>query len=73
MLAEKLRPGGYVYMVTDWADYGDWALAELSATERLRNRYTGFAEGQSWRPETKIERKGIEKNHEVWELFFVRE
>ncbi|GHV27878.1 tRNA (guanine-N(7)-)-methyltransferase [Spirochaetia bacterium] len=72
LLAEKLCPGGYVYMVTDWADYGDWALAELSATNGLRNRYAGFAEHQSWRPETKFERKGIEKQHEVRELFFLK-
>jgi tRNA (guanine-N7-)-methyltransferase len=73
LLAEKLCPGGYVYMVTDWADYGDWALAELSATVGLKNRYAGFAEPQNWRPETKFERKGIEKQHEVRELFFVKE
>jgi tRNA (guanine-N7-)-methyltransferase len=73
LLAEKLCPGGYVYMVTDWADYGDWALAELSATPALKNPHPGFAERQSWRPETKFERKGLEKNHEVRELFFVRE
>jgi tRNA (guanine-N7-)-methyltransferase len=73
LLAEKLCPGGYVYMVTDWADYGDWALAELSATESLRNLYAGFAEPQSWRPRTKFERKGIEKQHEVRELYFIKE
>jgi tRNA (guanine-N7-)-methyltransferase len=72
LLAEKLAPGGYVYMVTDWADYGDWALAELSATAGLINRYPGFAEPQGWRPETKFERKGIEKQHEVRELYFLR-
>jgi tRNA (guanine-N7-)-methyltransferase len=73
LLAEKLCPGGYAYMVTDWADYGDWALAELSATVGLRNNYDGFAPPQAWRPRTKFEQKGIEKNHEVRELFFVKE
>jgi tRNA (guanine-N7-)-methyltransferase len=72
LLAGKLRPGGYVYMVTDWAEYGDWALAELSATAGLRNSYEGFAPPQEWRPETKFERKGIDKQHEVRELFFVK-
>jgi tRNA (guanine-N7-)-methyltransferase len=72
LLTEKLCPGGYVYMVTDWADYGDWALAELSATEGLRNAYEGFAPKQEWRPRTKFEQKGLEKQHEVRELYFVR-
>jgi tRNA (guanine-N7-)-methyltransferase len=70
LLASRLAPGGYLYMVTDWADYGDWALAELSATEGLVNAYDGFAVPQSWRPETRFERKGIEKQHTVRELYF---
>jgi tRNA (guanine-N7-)-methyltransferase len=88
MLAEKLRapisgiplrgseaagvPPGYVYMVTDWEDYAHWALDELSRTPLLKNAYEGFAAPQSWRPQTKFECKGIEKNHAVWELFFER-
>jgi tRNA (guanine-N7-)-methyltransferase len=71
-LAEKLRPGGYVYMVTDWADYGDWALAELSATEGLRNVYERFAPGQEWRPRTRFEQKGMEQELEVREIYFVK-
>jgi tRNA (guanine-N7-)-methyltransferase len=73
LLAEKLRPGGYVYMVTDWEDYGDWALAELSATEGLRNVCEGFAPAQEWRPRTRFEQKGLEKNHKVRELYFIKE
>jgi tRNA (guanine-N7-)-methyltransferase len=76
LLADRLAPGAYLYMVTDWADYGGWALAELSATAGLRNPYAGpaggFAPKQPWRPETKFERKGRDKNHEVRELYFVR-
>ncbi|MDR1400301.1 MAG: tRNA (guanosine(46)-N7)-methyltransferase TrmB [Treponema sp.] len=70
LLVSRLIPGGYLYMVTDWAEYGAWALAELSATEGLVNVYDGFAIPQSWRPETRFERKGIEKQHSVWELYF---
>jgi tRNA (guanine-N7-)-methyltransferase len=76
LLAQKLLPprpplpGGYVYMVTDWEDYAEWALRELSGTPGLKNAYGGFAEAQSWRPETKFERKGRDKNHGVWELYF---
>lgn len=73
LLARKLAPGGYVYMATDWAEYGDWALEELSATAGLVNRYEGFAPRQEWRPETQFERKGLKKSHEVKELYFVKE
>lgn len=71
-LAERLRPGGYLYMVTDWEDYALWALSELSAAGSLENPYGGFAPPRDWRPETEFERKGLDKRHEVRELYFVR-
>ena len=72
MLGAKLKEGGYIYMVTDWEDYGHWALAELSATPALRNRYENFAPPQTWRPQTKFEKKGLMKHHNVYEIFFNR-
>ena len=71
-LAARLKPGGYLYMVTDWEDYADWALAELSATEALANTSDGFAPAQRWRPLTGFEAKGLGKNHTVRELLFKR-
>jgi len=68
-----LGPDGYVYMVTDWQDYADWALAELSATQGLVNKYEGFAAAQEWRPQTRFETKGLDRNHKICELYFVRE
>jgi len=73
LLARKLVPGGYVYMATDWVEYGDWALAELTATPELRNAYAGFSPPQAWRPQTKFERKGLAKEHEVRELYFLKD
>jgi tRNA (guanine-N7-)-methyltransferase len=70
LLARKLAPGAYLYMVTDWADYADWALGELTATPGLRNTCGGFAPPRPWRPKTEFERKGLAKNHEVRELYF---
>jgi tRNA (guanine-N7-)-methyltransferase len=71
-LAEKIKPGGYVYMVTDWENYADWALAELSATPGLFNPHGGFAPPRDWRPKTKFEEKGLAKDHRVRELVFVK-
>jgi tRNA (guanine-N7-)-methyltransferase len=75
-LAAALKPQGYLYMVTDWEDYAQWALAELSATEGLVNTVlvldegSGFAPPQEWRPNTAFEKKGLAKEHKVRELFF---
>ena len=71
-LAKCLKPGGYIYMVTDWDDYADHALEELSSCTLLKNEYEKFALPQSWRPKTKFEEKGLLKNHAIRELFFRR-
>ena len=70
LLASKLIPGSYIYMVSDWEDYGNQALCELSATPGLVNKYEAFAEPQDWRPKTEFELKGLKKKHEIKELYF---
>ncbi|MCL2762023.1 MAG: tRNA (guanosine(46)-N7)-methyltransferase TrmB [Treponema sp.] len=71
-LASRLKPGGYLYMATDWEQYAEWALDALSATEGLVNSAADFAPPQDWRPRTSFERKGLAKNHQVKELLFVK-
>jgi tRNA (guanine-N7-)-methyltransferase len=72
MLASKLQGGGYLYMVTDWAEYADTALVELSATEGLENAYERFAPPQIWRPKTKFEERALADGRQIKELFFVK-
>lgn len=72
LLVSRMKQGAYFYMATDWADYGTWALEELSATPGLENPYNGFAPRQAWRPETKFEKKGLEKEHRVYEIYMIR-
>ncbi|MDR2518551.1 MAG: tRNA (guanosine(46)-N7)-methyltransferase TrmB [Spirochaetaceae bacterium] len=69
-LAAKLKAGGYLYMVTDWEDYAQSALRELSAAPGLANAYDDFAPPQAWRPCTAFEQKARAQNRPVWELFF---
>ena len=46
------------------------ALYRKSKAEGLKNKYADFAEPQSWRPKTKFERKGINADRVINELFF---
>ena len=83
-LANCLKPGGYLYMVTDWEDYALHALEELSvriddrappsgcAAAFLKNEYERFAPAQSWRPKTRFEEKGLKAGHVIRELMFIR-
>jgi len=59
-------------MASDWSDYADWSLSVLTDTDRMVNEYEGFALPQSWRPLTSFEKKGLDKKHEIKELFFRR-
>lgn len=79
LFCRKLRPGGYLYFVTDWEEYGYWAMEELSNTPGLTNPYAGltagggFAPCQDWRPRTKFEKKGIDAGRKIIEIIFNKE
>ena len=70
LFAQKLASGGYLYFVTDWLEYAEFALEELNQTEGLKNKYNGFAEPQPWRYQTKFERKGLSADRKITEIFF---
>ncbi len=73
LLASKLLPGGYIYFATDWEEYAFSALEELTNTEGIRNRYSGFSPRQEWRPMTKFEKKGLDEGRKIYEIFFEKE
>ena len=73
LLTTKLVKGGYIYCVTDWEDYASWMLEELGQTEGLVNPYGGFAPSRDWRPETGFEKKGLEKNYKINEVWFEKQ
>lgn len=73
LLAKKLAPGGYLYFATDWQEYAESALEELTLTEGLVNKYESFAPHQEWRPRTKFEQKGLDAGRDIYELYFVKE
>lgn len=72
LLAKKLKRGGYVYLATDWKEYADWMLEILSSSQELENPYDDFADPVSWRPRTKFEQKGLDKDYKISELWFVK-
>lgn len=70
LLTKKLLSGGYLYFVTDWLPYAEFAMDELNLTEGLKNKFEGFAPHQEWRPETRFEQKGLDANRVISELMF---
>lgn len=72
LLAERLKPGGYIHVATDWRDYAEQILAVMSAQALLLNSATGFAPRPDNRPLTKFESRGLKLGHEVWDIVFKR-
>ena len=69
LLASKLKKGGYIYCVTDWEEYAQQMLEVFDSVEGLTNPYGGFASALEWRPETGFERKGLEKDYRINEVW----
>jgi tRNA (guanine-N7-)-methyltransferase len=72
LLAERLRPGGYLHLATDWEDYARQMLEVLGATPLLRNSAETYAPRPHYRPLTKFEQRGMRLGHGVWDLVFLR-
>ena len=70
LLAERLAPGGYLHLATDWQPYAEQMLEVLSAEPLLANTADGYAPRPDYRPETKFERRGLGLGHGVWDLLF---
>jgi tRNA (guanine-N7-)-methyltransferase len=71
-LVQKLKPGGYIHVATDWQDYAGQILAVLSAESLLQNTARDFAARPDYRPLTKFEQRGLRLGHGVWDLVFRR-
>ena len=71
-VADRLQPGGFLHVATDWADYAEWMLSLSDAEPHLHNPYGGYAPDAGDRPETRFERRGRRKGHEVFDLILQR-
>ena len=71
-LVQKLKPGGYLHVATDWQNYAEQILTVLSAETLLENTVENYALRPAYRPLTKFEQRGLRLGHEVWDLVFRR-
>ena len=71
LLASRLRAGGYVYIVTDWADYAE-AIASVGCEARGLVRSEAAVSGVPRRPETAFERKAHAAGRGIEEFVFVK-
>ncbi|MDP2755076.1 MAG: tRNA (guanosine(46)-N7)-methyltransferase TrmB, partial [Nitrospirota bacterium] len=67
-LVQKIKPGGYIHVATDWQEYAEQVLTVLNAEPLLNNTASEYAERPSYRPLTKFEKRGLNLGHGVWDL-----
>jgi len=74
LIRAKLLPGGFLHMATDWEDYALHMAEVLEAAPGFANTAgtEAFAAVRGQRPETKFERRGLNRGHGVWDLVHIR-
>lgn len=72
LITKKLKPGGKIYMATDWADYAKHMLCVLENSPKLKNLAgeKNFMDRPDIRPVTKYELRAKTLGHAVWDLGF---
>lgn len=72
LLASRLIANGYLHLATDWEEYAQWMLDELSRVPELGNTASGYAPRPDYRPLTKFERRGLKLGHAVHDIVYRR-
>ena len=68
-VAVKLKPGAFFHIATDWQQYAEWITEEFT-------KQTFFTGGEvqrpDWRPLTRFEDQGINKEHPLADFRFIK-
>lgn len=73
-LASRIKPGGFLHIATDWQDYAEHCLEVMSGTDKFKNTATNgdYVPRPASRPETKYERRGVNRGHDVFDIVYQR-
>jgi tRNA (guanine-N7-)-methyltransferase len=72
LLVERMKPGAYLHVATDWQEYAQYVLAVFKNNPQLVNVAQDYAPRPAYRPQTKFESRGLKLGHGVWDLIFKR-
>jgi tRNA (guanine-N7-)-methyltransferase len=68
-VAAKIKPGAYFHIATDWQPYAEWIAEEFTKQTLFTG---GEVQRPDWRPLTRFEDQGINKEHPVADFRFVK-
>ena len=67
LIHQKLMPGGYINIATDWVPYAEWIKDVFTNSAQFTG---GEVARPNWRPYTKFEGKGLAKEHRVSDFHY---
>lgn len=72
LLCQKLKPGAYLHLATDWQDYAVWMINVLKEIPTLSNQALDgdYVARPDYRPLTKFEQRGLKLGHGVWDIIY---
>ena len=69
LIHPKIKQGGFIHVATDWVPYAE-SIQEVFAASTL---FTGgVIEKPEWRPVTRFEGQGIDKDHAVNDMLYTK-
>ena len=68
-VAAKLKPGAYFHIATDWQPYAEWITEQFTKQSFFTG---GEVQRPDWRPLTRFEDQGINKEHPVADFRFIK-
>ncbi len=68
-IVDRLRPGGFLHLTTDIADYGEVMQQVCDAEPRLDG---GVIDRPAWRPLTRFEQRGLDAGRSPVDLLYLR-
>ncbi|GJM07084.1 MAG: tRNA (guanine-N(7)-)-methyltransferase [marine bacterium B5-7] len=73
LLQTKLKPRGWLHLATDWQPYAEHMLETLTAHPAFQNTAEDgtYIPRPESRPLTKFEKRGLDKGHGVYDLYFI--
>ncbi len=69
LIYPKIKKGGFIHVATDWVPYAEFALKSFSQVVEYQG---GVVERPSWRPVTRFEGQGLDKDHRVTDMRFTK-
>ena len=69
LIYPKINKGGFIHVATDWVPYAEFALKSFAQVPEYQG---GEVERPSWRPVTRFEGQGLDKDHRVTDMRYVK-